>query len=805
MSTGIKNGVTYYSGLKNIRSITTPVIDNESRMGYKGHFDQNWDCYDLDFDNFGYGLKKTRSNQGLIYCPDASKLFSLTRGYVGMVISLPYNIYNGIYWPLLKSNAEIDEHLLWGVNPGKIDCSIPTISVALTVNGLEFTIWSSYCKYTLINNVTSIHAGESTFMEFIWDNNGLSAYANTEGYKPTMCIRMDEEDILLGNPPIANNSISGYPFYVLDTPFKYSNLECTIRRLVTGNEVPQIIASDWYSSSSSSSSGVEFVKILFDNLNLLDILANSNIYAAQYSSVNVTDSSLQLSDEERSFSHLWIPNSNLGTMSYLDVSTVDSPVERGVYLTGSDYPNPSRTAVTANGDCWVANRNKGTVIKLGNIELGNCRNDCLNTSIGPSDIKSYGSDDAVLLEFSTQTKKVALPGTQLTNTNGIRGLTEDANQHIWVNKASFLTEDTWYEIIGDGGCGGSGVVVERTGTGAGSSYGAVCSLSNNYIWSVNDRSRAVNLFSADDPSINYTMDQFLDDGMAGTYGIAYSRGYIYCANFQINGYIYRINVDVVNDFSNFWNYVATFRIPKAGLSPRHYAVYVRNDSEVDVDRTEDIYISYYSGSANGGIAVIKNHKQYADGTITIFPDPMGGEPSDRDIYVSATSPIGAGQAGIGIMRDVGEKPYAWILSGSSDKVAAWDIEEEEWNTFEDGSSVFVFGGQHYNYTNFTGTVDEVDIVPLYGSARYIIDSKSNGSQWRKITSNGTVSPGINSLQFEVAASSSPTEFPSPITVQDGVEFYLVGRYLEFTVIFQRSSITDPSPLLSDFEVEVGIK
>lgn len=254
MTIGTKQGVTYYSDMYSMRSISNPIVDNDVRMGYKGHFVPDWDKFTLTFDNFGYGLKKTRANQGAIYCADASKLFSLTKGYVGMVLSFPHDIHNGKYYPLKSAQVDLREHMLWGVNVGQMRPNAPTIYAALTQNGIEFTVWSSYLKYTVTDNVSQIPANTNVFMEFIWDNGGFLEYKTDQGYKPTLCIRINSEDVILANPPIANNSISGLNFYALETPSVYSNLECTIRRLVIGNEAPYTVETEWYSSSSSSSS-----------------------------------------------------------------------------------------------------------------------------------------------------------------------------------------------------------------------------------------------------------------------------------------------------------------------------------------------------------------------------------------------------------------------------------------------------------------------------------------------------------------------------------------------------------------------
>ena len=82
MTVGVKQGITYYSDLQSVRSIQTPTVDNGALMSYNGHFSTDWNKYSVDYDNFGYGLKKTRANQGSIFSEDASKLFSLNKEFL---------------------------------------------------------------------------------------------------------------------------------------------------------------------------------------------------------------------------------------------------------------------------------------------------------------------------------------------------------------------------------------------------------------------------------------------------------------------------------------------------------------------------------------------------------------------------------------------------------------------------------------------------------------------------------------------------------------------------------------------------
>ena len=240
-------GITYYSDFKDMNSINNAII-NEARIQYRGFFDVAWDKDTLDIEDFGYGLRKTRNNQGMILCDDASKLFSMESGAVKIILSLPYDIVNGVYKPLINDNSDLNEYILWGVNIGRYETGQPGLYAALTPRGIEFTIKTSKGNHTITDNISNITADTSVSYEFIWDS------VNIDGYMVKTLLRIDGVNMAAGNPPIANDDISGLNFCALNTPFGYNNMECVIRGLVIYNEIPYDIKEELWSSSSSSSS-----------------------------------------------------------------------------------------------------------------------------------------------------------------------------------------------------------------------------------------------------------------------------------------------------------------------------------------------------------------------------------------------------------------------------------------------------------------------------------------------------------------------------------------------------------------------
>lgn len=240
-------GITYYSSFRNYTSIANPDFGNSSLMQYSGFLKEDWSREEIDFDNFGYGLRKTKNNKGLIYCDDASALFSMEEGYVELVLNLPHAIVNGIYEPLINDNLDISEYILWGVNVGNYEIGQPGFYASLTPRGIEFTVFSGRTEFTIRDTESNVDANDNVLMQFFWGND----LYNIDG---TTAMRINEGNTQVGNAPISNDDLSDINFCVLDTPTRYSNLECVIKRLSIYSCVPDFVKDEWESSSSTTSS-----------------------------------------------------------------------------------------------------------------------------------------------------------------------------------------------------------------------------------------------------------------------------------------------------------------------------------------------------------------------------------------------------------------------------------------------------------------------------------------------------------------------------------------------------------------------
>jgi len=238
--------ITYYNEFRSLRSISNPIVGNETKMKFAGYFEPV--DSQIDIDGVGYGLRKTLDSQGGIFCRDASKLFSMAKGYVGVILNFPEPFENGVYSPLKGGYRESDEHILWGVNIGQIEPCQPSLYAALTPRGTEFTVWTSKGRQVLRDETFEAEANEDIRFEFMWDMDQLD-----EPYE-RVYVRINSEFVAVGNTPISDDSIIGCSFYALDTPFSRSDLQCIIRQLLISPEALRLEPIESSSSTESSSS-----------------------------------------------------------------------------------------------------------------------------------------------------------------------------------------------------------------------------------------------------------------------------------------------------------------------------------------------------------------------------------------------------------------------------------------------------------------------------------------------------------------------------------------------------------------------
>lgn len=312
---------------------------------------------------------------------------------------------------------------------------------------------------------------------------------------------------------------------------------------------------------------------------------------------------LQLNKTMEVYPYIWIANAAEGTLSKLNTQT-GKEVAR--YRTGPSSPNPdpSRTAVDKDGNCWVANRGNGTVVKVavtGGIDRNN--NGIIDTSsdingdgkITSSEMLPWGQDEAVLVV----TTVIAGDSSSLP-----RALAIDKQGRIWVG----LYNRSKYVVLDSDG--------SQTGITVGTvkpPYGASID-SSGYLWSASTDNNSID-------KINTNNAVFVKSYNVGrnTYGIVADK----------NGIVWSPS------------YKSGYPLTRFNPVTESYTLHYGDGSQgrgVAVDRDGNIWAAY-SG----------NHKLNKFG-------PSG------DFLKSVTlSPLGKGPIGVGVDGE----GYIWAVNQST--------------------------------------------------------------------------------------------------------------------------------------------
>lgn len=220
---------------------------------------------------------------------------------------------------------------------------------------------------------------------------------------------------------------------------------------------------------------------------------------------------LELVGIPRAFPFIWIPNEN-ESVSKLDTRTGREVARYWTGPPGFDG-QPSRTTVDSLGNCWVANRYAGSVIKFGLLENGQAidrnGNGRIDTAVdidGDGDISltemlPWGQDECVLFEV------IVIPGLEATYVPGTfdrpythdwthpgpRSLAVDGQDNVWIGT---LGSRKFYHV--EGATGRILRVIDASPWGH-SAYGAVTDR-NGVIWSSgHDRNHVLRLDPRTDP------------------------------------------------------------------------------------------------------------------------------------------------------------------------------------------------------------------------------------------------------------------------------------------------------------------
>ena len=477
---------------------------------------------------------------------------------------------------------------------------------------------------------------------------------------------------------------------------------------------------------------------------------------------DVIDDQLQINTSDLAdvnYSFIWVPNTNLGTISKVDTRTGNETGRYRVNSNPSHGGNPSRTTVDLKGDVWVGTRQAGTVVKIGNYDSGHCldrngdgtiqtsRDTNNDGNITDKELLDWGKDECVLYEVVLISGKEGtfVPGTYTgsydTNYVGTapRGLAIDANNNLWAG--TYATSKYFYI---DGATGQIKNIIDVSPWGHWA-YGAVID-KKGILWSAKLRDHVLgintsNLTDIKKISINNTYGLCLD----------YS-GHLFTAGYLNSGNSRLVKVDINNtNPAVMWDILA--RTVRGVVSTRDNNIWVAGINGTGTYNS----VSRYDNNGN----LIK--------TISGFKDPSG-------VAVDQTGKV-------------------WVTNIGSNHIYRIDPAT---NTIDLTKDIIGSGG-HYTYSDMTGFIAQT-ITTTIGTWTVIFDSETVNTSWGTISWNSS-EPAGTSIKVSVRTSNDTANWSTWKNAENGVQLdtMLKGRYVEMETTLQILS-GNTSPILYDLTV-----
>jgi streptogramin lyase len=464
---------------------------------------------------------------------------------------------------------------------------------------------------------------------------------------------------------------------------------------------------------------------------------------------------LQLSKKVVTLPFIWVPNDN-GTVSKVSTNTGD---ELGRYMVAPyEDCSPSRTTVDLQGDCWVGNRQAGTVVKIGLYESGHwidrngdgiCQtSQDLNHDgdITGSEILPWGQDECVLYEV------VLIPGEEgtyepNTYTGGYdyaywgtapRGLAVDANNNLW---AGTWSSSKYYYINGT-----TGAIIRSVDVSPHNAYGAAID-KNGILWSAEGpNGDQDNIILRLDTSTNSISFHDLGHTCYGL-GLDYNN-HLWVSSYR-NGKMSR--VDILANPPTF----VTYDVPEQSGSR---GVACTSDNNVWVANTGASTVTRYDNDGN------------LLATITGLDGPTG-------VAVDAAGKVWA--------CDYGDE-YIHRIEPATNAI--------------DLSKLITESLGHYTYSDMTGIVARTITTEIIGTWTVIYDSGTQNSHWGRVSWT-SYEPEGTSVKVKVRSSNDMTNWSAWETADNGVALSATpnGQYLQIETTFQIIA-GDVSPILYDLTV-----
>jgi hypothetical protein len=476
---------------------------------------------------------------------------------------------------------------------------------------------------------------------------------------------------------------------------------------------------------------------------------------------------LQFNVQSSTFPLLWVANAGEDTISKIDTNTGKELARYRTWFQGPPNVNhlndpfsgaaPSRTAVDADGNCYVANRHfDGRVVEVvkilaaGGIDRNG--NGVIDTStdannngiIDPAEIKPMVDSTAnTIVDVSEiQDERVAWVA-RVGAANGLgRSLTIAPDGSIWVG---MFNARVYYKLSSATGAVLAGPINVAPNT----PYGAVVDALGT-LWGASLSNNLLKL----DTNTNTFVGTFTHSG--SNYGIGYGNSRVYLG--------FSSPVRYFNPATN------TFTVINLGFAA--YGVSLTSNGDIVVHGSS---VGLGGSGSNGGVTRFR---------------------TDGSIVWTKPNQVGAADfGGRGCIPD--SNGDIWTINLNTHNISKY--------RGSDGAPLGVFpvGNSPYSYSDATGST----FVQTIGLGRWtaVFDTGANATDDAVISWTASV-PGASSLVVATAASNTksapgdyiPADF---VPVTNGGTASLAGRYQAVQVTFTADPGTSQSPVLLDLKIQ----
>ncbi len=458
---------------------------------------------------------------------------------------------------------------------------------------------------------------------------------------------------------------------------------------------------------------------------------------------------LQLDENPTTYPSMWIANAGEDTLSKFDTTTGEELARYRTWYQGNTHdawsgPAPSRTAVDADGNVYVANRHfdgkPASVMKvLVDDWIDRNGNGVLDTSVDSNGDGKIGSTE-ILPMTDTNHNGVVNPDeivderiawiVQVGNPDGLgRSLAIDPDGNIWLG---LYNSRCYYKLDPTDGSVLAGPIDVSPNT----PYGALVD-KDGILWGA---SLSTNLLKLDTKT-NTTLDVY--SGPDSTYGIAIGNDKVYMASQSGNTYV---EFDPVSE---------TFSRP---ASTRFSALGIAVDSAGNI----------VAGSSSGYCAKFK-----PDGTLIWN---VGANPYNeiRGIVIDSDDNV-------------------WAVHRAVNKISKYQG--------SDGAHLGTYdtGRYPYTYSDATGLGLRASMTPT-GTWKAVYDSGSDDTSWGTVSWSENVPTGAG-IEIKVRTSNTEEVLATQTyqAVVNGADLLASGRYIQVMATLTASP-ADQSPILHDLSV-----